>query len=259
MRSSLQITWSVWHALFMREALTRTMANRFAWLWMIVEPLLWVMVWVGVHSFYGGGDQVMGAERTPWLIVGLLSFFLFREGLQRSMMGVNANRGLFGYRQVKPVDPILVRNFLEGVLKTIVLALMVFGASLLGFKILPAYPLLALFGWLSMWLLGLGTGLVVSVGATLIPEIAIIVRVLNMPMFILSGAIFPLNFIPQQALHYLLYYPVIHGVEFVRVGFFDNYRTLDGLDVMYLWWWIVGLLALGLALHIRFAARLRAQ
>lgn len=259
MRSSLQVTWSVWHALFIREALMRTMANRFAWLWMIAEPLLWVLVWVTVHSFYGGGTYVMGAERIPWLIVGLLSFYMFREGMTRSMAAVNANSGLFSYRQVKPVDPVLVRCFLEGILKTIVLILMVVGASLLGYEILPAHPLQTLFAWGSMWLFGLSVGLVVSVGAVLIPEIAIIIRVLTMPMFILSGALFPFHYLPPQVLHYLLYYPVVHGVEYVRVGFFAGYNALDGLSVMYLWYWILGTLALGLALHLRFAARLRAK
>lgn len=243
----------------MREALTRTMANRFAWLWMIAEPLLWVMVWVGIHSFYGGPSVIMGAERTPWLIVGLTSFYLFREGMQRSLGAVDANKGLFTYRQVKPVDPVLVRCFLEGILKTVVLIILVLGASLLGFEILPAKPLLSIFAWVSMWFLGLGSGLIVSVGAVLIPEIAIVIRLITMPMFILSGAFFPLHGLPAKFLNYLLYYPVVHGVEYVRIGFFAGYTAINGLSMMYLWGWILILVALGLALHIRFAKRLRAK
>lgn len=258
-RSSWQVTGSVWHALFMREALLRATGNRFAWLWMLLEPVLWVLIWVGVHSLLSQLDLIRGADRIPWLLVGLTGFFLFREGLQRSVGAVDANSALFAYRQVKPVDPVLARNALEGMLKTMVLVLLLLGASLLGYEIMPDNPVQAAFAWITMWLLGLGAGLVVSVGATLIPEIGIIVRLSTMPMFLLSGAIIPVFILPHQLQQYLLYYPVLHAVELLRLAFFDGYKTLDGVSMMYVWYWLLSLIALGLALHIRFAMRLRAK
>lgn len=259
MRSCWQVIWNVWHALFMREALARTMANRFAWFWMFAEPVAFVVVMVAVHELLGRVRLVTGAEFIPWLIVGVMGFLLFREGVLRSIGAVDSNQGLFTYRQVKPVDPVLVRNALEGILKTIVLVILITGASLLGHDILPADPLQAMLAWVSLWLLGMGGGLVVSVGAALVQELGLVTRLAMLPMFLLSGAMIPLHTLPHYLQHYLLYNPVLHAIEILRFSFFAGYQSLNGVNLMYVWYWILPLIALGLALHIRFAMRLKAK
>lgn len=237
----------------------RATANRFAWLWMLAEPILWVVVWIGVRSIIGRINMVIGAEYIPWLLVGILGFFLFREGVQRSMGALEANQGLFAYRQVKPVDTVLIRNVVEGFFKTVVFVVVVMGAKLLGYEILPANPLQVIFVWVSLWSLGMGLGLVVSVGAALVPEIRVVVRLAMLPMFLLSGVIFPLTVLPHNIRQYLIYNPILHGVESLRLAFFSGYETVNGISALYLWWWILASVALGLALHMRFANRLRAK
>ncbi|EAR21666.1 ABC transporter permease [Nitrococcus mobilis] len=259
MRSSWLVTWSVWHALFMREALARTMANRFAWFWMFAEPVAFVVIMIAVRELLGRVRFATGAEFIPWLIVGLTGFFLFREGVLRSIGAVDANQGLFAYRQVKPVDPVLVRNTLEGILKTLVLVILIVGASLLGHDILPADPLGAILAWASLWLLGMGGGLIVAVGATLVPEFGVVTKLTMLPMFLLSGAMIPLHALPHDIQQYLLYNPVLHAVECLRLSFFAGYRSLAGVNLMYVWCWALPMIALGLALHIRFAMRLKAK
>ncbi|MFU8814641.1 MAG: ABC transporter permease [Pseudomonadales bacterium] len=259
MRTSWQITRSVWHAMFMREVLARTMANRFAWFWMLAEPVLLVVIMIWVRDLLGRMRFVIGAEFVPWLIVGLVSFFLFREGVMRSMGAINANQALFAYRQVLPVDPVLVRNVLEGLIKTLVFFILVGGAALLGYHMVPGDPLAVLGVWLSLWLLGLGVGLVVSVGATLINGVEAAVRLAMLPLLLLSGVIIPLHMLPHSVQQYLLYNPILHALESIRLGFFDGYKAMAGVDMGYVWLWILPLLALGLALHLRFVTRLKAQ
>jgi capsular polysaccharide transport system permease protein len=38
-RSPASITWAVWKALFLREAVARLFAGRAAWAWILVEPV----------------------------------------------------------------------------------------------------------------------------------------------------------------------------------------------------------------------------
>nr|WP_298410333.1 ABC transporter permease [uncultured Halomonas sp.] len=259
-RTSWRVAWSVWYALFMREAISRTMADRMAWFWMIFEPIAFIGVMVAVRSLVmGGGRHIAGADFIPWLVVGLLGFFLFRENLMRAIGAVDANKGLFAYRQVKPVDPVLVRAFLEGMLKSFIFLLFIAAGSLLKFDLVPAYPLGAILDWLSLWALGLGAGLTVSAAAALVPEIGRIVRILTLPLLILSGVIFPINYIPHEFRQYVLWNPIVHGLESMRLSFFEGYHTLDGIDMTYLWLWALGLMTLGLMLHVRFAGRLKAQ
>ena len=258
MRTSWEVTRSVWHAMFMREALARTAGDRFAWFWMLAEPVAFVVIMVLVRELLGRLRLIVGAEWIPWLVLGLVAFFMFREGVLRSLGAVEANRGLFAYRQVKPVDPVLVRNVLEGLLKTLVLLILITGVALLGYDILPFDPLGAMFIWLSIWLLGMGAGLVVSVAGAMVPEVERVVRMMMLPMLLLSGVIIPLQTLPYRVQQYLLYNPVAHGLESLRLSFFEHYQSVQGVDMTYLWFWALAMIALGLALHLRFDMRLKA-
>ncbi len=258
-RTHWQITRSVWMALFLREAMARLTATRFAWFWMLLEPLAFVVFFVAIRELMGRIRVLHNVEFIPWLIIGLVSFFLFRNGITRALGAISANRGLFAYRQVKPVDPLLVRAFLEGVLQTIVLLILLAGASLFGYDVIPGDPLGAMALWLAIWLLGFGCGLVASVAAELVPEIGKIINITMFPLFILSGAMFPVQMLPHSIQAYLLYNPVLHGVELIRVSFFNSYQTLSGISLLYLGSWILAAIALGLLLHVRFSIRLRAQ
>lgn len=259
-RTPWQVTRAVWYAMFMREAVARTMADRMAWFWMLAEPILMVSIMIFVRTVILGRNRFLyNADFVPWLIVGLLGFFLFRENMMRSLGAVESNSGLFAYRQVKPVDSVLVRCFLEGILKSLILVLFILGGYLLDLKLIPDLALEAMFAWISLWLLGLGVGLVVSVLAGLVAEIGIIVKLLSLPLLILSGVILPVTILPHFLQPYVLMNPITHGLESLRLGFFEHYVTLPGINLLYLWYWIIGSIALGLLLHMRFEMRLKAQ
>jgi capsular polysaccharide transport system permease protein len=258
-RTPWQVTRSVWYALFLREAVARTMADRMAWFWMLAEPIAMVLLMIAVRTLIMGGRHISGAEFVPWLITGLFGFFLFRENMMRSLGAVEGNKGLFAYRQVKTVDPVLVRCFLEGMLKTFIFMLFIFAGLLLDIGLMPADPLGALFCWLSLWLLGMGAGLALSALSALVPEVGRVTRIISLPLLIISGVIIPLNFLPHDLQQYVLWNPIVHGLESLRLSFFPAYRTLGGVDLTYLWFWALSSMSLGLMLHLRFAMRLKAQ
>ncbi|WP_188112400.1 ABC transporter permease [Salinicola aestuarinus] len=258
-RGAWRVTRSVWFAMFMREAISRTMSDRMGWFWMLFEPLAIIVVMVSMRGLFLSGSEIAGADHVPWLVVGLMGFGLFRENMMRSLGAIEANKGLFAYRQVKPVDTVLVRCFLEGALKSLLFLIFIGIGTLLDFDLMPARPLGVMLDWLSLWALGWGAGLTVSVLGDLVPEVARVVRILNLPLLLLSGVILPVMFLPYPYSHYLLYNPIVHGLESMRMSFFDGYHTLNGIDMTYLWFWALALIALGLILHLRFAAKLKAQ
>ena len=259
-RTPWQVTRSVWHAMFIREALARTMADRMAWFWMLFEPIAMVLMMLVVRTvILGRMRQIDGADFVPWMIVGLLGFFLVRENMMRPIGAIDSNKGLFAYRQVKPIDPVFVRCYLEGLLKSFIFILFIVAGASLGFDLLPAAPLEAIFAWISLWCLGLGAGLIFSALAGLVPEVGKILRILSMPLLIISGVILPLNFLPHDLLVYVMWNPIVHGLETLRSAFFPLYRSVTGTSLLYLWYWILGSVTLGLVLHVRFEMRLKRQ
>lgn len=259
-RTSWKVTRSVWYALFMREAIARTMADRLGWFWMIAEPTAMIAVMLYVRTAaLGSSANIAGAGFIEWMVVGLFGFMLFRENMMQSLSAINSNKALFSYRQVKPIDPVLVRCYLEGILKTFIFVLFIMVGFLLGIDCLPDEPLGALFCWFSLWCLGLGISLVLSALTTLIPEIGKIVKITTLPLLIISGVIMPINFLPHDLIAYLLWNPILHGLESMRESFFTQYRSLPGISLQYIWGWNLVNITCGLMLHLRFEMKLKSQ
>ncbi|WP_340638350.1 ABC transporter permease [Salinicola tamaricis] len=244
----------------MREMVARTMSDRMAWFWMVFEPIAIITIMIAVRTvILGHHRHISGADFVPWMVVGMMGFFLFRENMMRSIGAVNASKGLFAYRQIKPIDPVLIRCFVEGIVRTFVFLIFISVGSLLKFDLLPDSPLEATFDWLSIWALGWGVGLTLSVIATLVEEVGRVVRLISLPLLIVSGVILPLNYLPHQLQEIVLLNPIVHGIESMRVSFFARYHTLGGVDMTYLWMWSAGLLVLGMIMHLRFSYRLKAK
>ena len=258
-RSPWQVVLHVWHALFMREATARISGDRLGWVWLLAEPIAHVTILIVLRQLMGRFKTIGGAEFIPWIIVGIMGFLLFRNAMNRSMNAISANRSLFAYRQVHPFDTVLIRAVLEGVLKSLVFLLLIAGCNLLDIAMFPDEAIRASGIWLSLWLLGLGCGLVLSVVITLVQEFAKIVGMITFPLYFLSGVIVPVQFKPHFTHEFLLYNPVLHGVELLRLAFFDSYHTIDGISLLYMYSWILALLLIGLMLHVKLKIRLMAQ
>lgn len=256
-RTSLEVTLSVWRALFLREGVTRLAAGRAAWLWILLEPIVHVVFLMVLFSTLRS-RTLSGTDFAVFLAVGVMGFHIFKNPATRCMGAINANRALFAYRQVKPVDAVIVRALLEGFIEFIVIVLVLSGAAFIGFDSIPHDPLKALIGICLLWLFGSGLGLMFSVGSELIPEIGRIVRLLFTPLYFVSGVMFSPAAMPPAAREWLLVNPLIHGLEYVRSGFFPGYHLTPGVDISYLSAFAFTSIFIGFALHVRFEKRLAA-
>ena len=258
-RSPIQVSLHVWHALFMREASARISGDRLGWTWVFIEPLAHILLFVALRQLMGRIQNVSGAEFIPWFIVGMTLFIMFNVVMNRCMGAISASRALFAYRQLHPVDTILVRAVLEMLIKLIVLILLVLGASFLGYAIMPADAIDAGFVCLSVWMLGIGFGLILSAVTTTVPELTKLVAIMSFPLYFLSGVMFPIQYMPHGLREYLLYNPILHAVEAFRMGFFSHYQSVNGISMLYVWFFALSLILFGLMLQIRWKNRLMAQ
>lgn len=257
-RSSFTITVSVWRALFLREAVTRLSTGRAAWAWILLEPVVHIAFLMGLFGFVFH-RMVAGVDGAMFIMTGLVSFFLVRNTTLRSTSAVSANGALFTYRQVLPVDTVLVRAGLEGFLFVVSSIVLFLGAALFGYQVLPHDPLLVLAAFFGLWLLGTGLGLMLSVGSELIPEIGNLAKMLFRPLYFVSGVAFTALAVPQPYRGWLLWNPIMQGLELVRAGFFPQFHAPYEVSLAYLYGWALSTVLLGLALHVRFVKRLVAQ
>ncbi len=253
--SPFNTTFRVWKALFLREAVTRITASRAAWIWLFIEPA----VHIGLMMFIFTVVRVRvisGIETGIWLLIGMLAIFTYKRTATQTTNAISSNRSLFAYRQVKPVDTVLTRGYLEGYLMLLVSLLTYSTTFLLGFGMIPYDPLVLVASFAGLWLTGLGFGLIASVLTDLIPELGKIISMLNSPIYLISGVVFPIASIPDPYRSWLMINPLVHGIESARSAISPYYHPLSGLDLGYLFECAFGFVFLGLALHKRFAVTL---
>lgn len=258
-RKPLKVTLHVWHALFMREASARITGDRLGWAWIFIEPMLHILMFVAIRQLMGRIRHITGAEFIPWFIVGMALFLMFNTVMNRCMGAISASKALFAYRQVHPVDTVLVRAVLEMLIKVVVLLLLVSGAAFLGFNILPDNAIQAANVWVAVWMFAIGIGLIFSVVATTVPEMAKIIGMATFPLYFLSGVMIPPQIMPHAVREYLMYNPLLHAVESFRLAFFGNYYSVAGISMQYFMIWTAALLLFGLMLQVRYKNRLIAQ
>lgn len=248
----------MWRALFLREAITRLAAGRTAWLWILFEPVFHVayhMVLFGAiyHKIVSGVDGAM------FVMSGLVAFILIRNAAIKGMDAVKSNTALFAYRQVLPVDTVIVRALMEAFIYSVATLFLLLGAALLGYRVLPAEPLGVLLAFVACWALGFGLALLFSVASELVGEINNVVKMAFRVLYIISGISLPALAVPQPYRTWLLYNPLLQAVELVRINWFARYHTDPQVSFEYVFVWSGVCILLGLLLHVRFAQKLAAR
>ena len=257
-RNPLAITFDVWRAIFLREALDRLFDMRAAWFWLLMEPVMHIGFITALFTVVRL-HRIAGADTTVWIIVGMLAFFLFRRTGIQVMYAVDCNSPMFAYRQVRPFDTAIVRGGLEGFLMVLVSAIILLAAAFLGHDIIPADLVQVVVALLGLWLFGVGYGLVSSVLMALIPETEHILKILMMPLYLISGVIMPIGSIPQPYQEWLMFNPIAHGLELARQGYSPYYHVAPGTSMAYLYGWALVSILLGLMLYRRFDLKLVTQ
>jgi capsular polysaccharide transport system permease protein len=248
----------VWSALLLRESVMRLSSTRGAWFWLLLEPV-WHIGYMMVLFSVIRVRHIGGIETSIWTMVGLLAFFVFRRTATQAMNAVGANRALYTYRQVRPVDTVVTRSILEGLLMTAVSTILVAATALAGVDILPDDPIRVLQVFFGLWLFGAGFGLVTSVITELTPEIGRVIGLAMTPLYFISGVMFPVSAVPFPYRNWVMVNPLAHGIEAARSAFAPHYHAVSETSIGYLYAWALASVFLGMALHRRFATKLVMQ
>lgn len=247
-RSPLKIQRAVLLALFIRELRTRVEGRWLGAIWLLFEPLVHVTFILTMLSFLRRASSTI-AEFPVFLITGLLPFFIFRNVTLRLTDAIGANKGLFSYRQVKPIDTLIARAMVETGLYSAVYLVTLVVLGWLGFHWLPWAPLELIVVGALLVALGASLGLMLAVLTFERPKFRSMVGLVFLPLYICSGVIFPVHNLPSEFRQYLLWNPVLHLIELSRGYFIPNYQPLVGVNLRYPLAATLVLSALGLSLY----------
>jgi capsular polysaccharide transport system permease protein len=247
-RSSFAIQRTVVFALFVREIKARLGGRWGGAVWVVVEPLAHIAV---LMAMFATIRHILspGIDYPIFLLTGLMPYIIFRSLAFRLMEGIEANRSLYAYRQVKPMDALVSRALLEVVLQSAVYLLALALMAWLGLDVLPARPLELIGVSAVIIALGFSLGLFLAVSTHGAPRARVFIRICSGPLYLLSGVIMSVNSLPTDWRQYLLWNPGLHLVELSRSCFFRQYRPLPEISATYLLALTTVFLALGMSLY----------
>jgi len=250
--SSWTIHRRVIGALLLRELLTRYGRNNIGFLWLFVEPALFIIVVTLIRGFIRNafGPEIPVVE---FALTGYSALLLWRNAASRAIGAVKSNTALLFHRQVTIMDIFTARILLELVAITSTLAGLAVALWAFGWAEFPEDVLQVLAGWgLLAWF---SAGLALTIGG--LSEKAEVVGRLWHPfsyiLMINSGVFYIVEAFPPAVRELMLWVPMLNAVEFIREGWFGSVFTAY-YYVDYLVYWNIALTLIGLSLvrQLRF-------
>jgi capsular polysaccharide transport system permease protein len=251
-RRSLAIQFRVIGALLLREIITRYGRRNLGFLWLFVEPMLFTL---GVTALWSvaGLKHAATIPVVAFAVTGYSSILLWRNCASRCCMAINPNLGLLYHRNVRVLDLMLTRILLEVAGATAsFIALSIVWISI-GWMEPPDDVLTVVAAWLLLAWFGAALALILG-GLTGFSEIwERFWHPTAYLLFPLSGAVFMVEWLPAKLRPFVLWLPMVHGVEFLRHGYFGSVVRAH-YDLEYLTGACLGMTLVGLVL-VRMAGR----
>lgn len=229
----------------MREILDRWGRHNIGFMWMFVEPMIFTL---GVMLLWHISGISHSTTMSPvgFAITGYSAVLLWRNMPSRLIGAVKANHTLMHHRNIKILDIYSARLILEGMGATLSFIILTLTFFLLGYLKLPEDPFLLFYGWILLaWF---GITLALTIGS--LSERSDIVHILWHPasylIFPLSGAVFTVGSLPSNFQKYILFVPMVHGVEMIRSGFFgSSFHAHYSIPYMVGWCLVLTFIGLG--------------
>lgn len=208
-------------ALLLREVMTRYGRKNIGVLWLFVEPMIFTL---GVTTLWTLFDASHGT-RIPiaaFALTGYSSILLWRNMPGRCIHAIEPNQSLLYHRNVKVMDIYISRILLEFLGATMSFFVLSVTFIAVGMVPPPEDLFLVAAGWGMLVWFGASLGLLVG---TLSEEFEMVEKIWHPAsylLFPLSGAAFIVDALPTMAHKYVLWLPMVNGVEILRKGYFGS-------------------------------------
>lgn len=245
--AALKIQSRVIGALVLREMSVRYGRTSFGYLWALLEPVGYIAAFSAIFAF-AHSTAPFGQSKPLFFALGVIPFRLF-IALGNQLGGAFiANEALLGFPVVKKIDTIIARWILEVITSIAVMSIVIIALHFIDEIPWPNDPLRMGEGFIIIAGMGLGMGLINAVTISYVSSWQNIFRMIATPMLFVSGVFYTIESVPQAMRGIVLWNPVIHGVEIIRDGYYNNYRSAH-IDTTYVMTVCVLLVMFGLMLE----------
>jgi len=253
-RNYIQIFLAVQKALFLRELNMRFSVSRIGLFWTFFQPFFQVLLFVIIKVFLFG-RTADNFDYAVFIALNFTAFNMFKNIVIKSMGAFTANRGLFVYKQVKPIDTIIARSMVEVFITGIIILTFMMIGSYFQFDMHVKNLSMVALGYLWLIVFSFSFALFLAVANTFIQSVSNIIGFLMYALMFGSALFYTVDMLSPELQTLLLYNPLTHFMEMIH-GFY--FYTLDDryVDYSYMALWTVTLLFIGLWLYIKLEKRI---
>lgn len=239
---SLTIQFNVLKALILREIITRYGRNNIGFLWLFVEPMLLTLI-ISLMWFFFKMNSLSNLNIFAFVLTGYPMVMMWRNSSFRAKGAVSANQALLYHRNIRILDLVFARVFLEMVGASAAQIFIIVLFIYIGLISIPYDPFYMLCAWGLMCWFSLGLGLIIFVLSAKYEFFSNIWGTLRFIILPISGAFFWVDTFPHEVQNILLYIPPIHGTEMFRSGYFGptvttheniNYLIVSNIILLFL-------------------------
>ncbi len=253
-RNYMFVFFSVQKALFLREMNSKFSTSRLGVFWTFFQPFMQVVAFILIKMFiFGRGDEHF--DYAVFLALNFTAFNMFNGILGKSIGAFKANKALFNYKQVKPIDTIIAGSLVEIFMTGIVYSMFLFVGYYFDFGMEGKNILMVGIGLVWLIVFSFSFALVVAIGNTFYKSIGKIVKIFTFGLMIFSAVFYPVASIPPEGQAILLYNPLVHFMEIIHGSYFHALDTRY-VDYTYIAIWTITLLYIGMWLYQRLEKKI---
>ncbi|MDF7826605.1 ABC transporter permease [Pontiellaceae bacterium B12227] len=224
MKDLLKLQLRVLGALMLRETRATFGTSQLGYLWAIATPALGVAVFVVVFGA-AGRRPPFGASLALFFATGMLTLEFYKKLSTALMTTFNANKALLTYPAIKESDTLFARALLISSTYLVIMFLFYGTLILLGMASLPFHPEQFALAFASVCLLGMAVGTFNAVMLSVWESWLHIESIFSRPLIIISGVFYIPSNLPPVAVDILKWNPVLHLIEWIRMGYYSNYNS----------------------------------
>lgn len=231
-------------AIMLRDVRTRFFGNALGYLVAIGWPLVHMAILLGLWAAMGR-IAPYGNSKLMFFSTGLVPFMSFSYMSRFTMMAVVMNKPLLSFPTVKILDVLIGRGLLELLCSFLVAILLLTILWVSGIDIVPQNMVEAAYALGASMLLGLGFGVFHGIIASGMPTWMTGYNLFIILCWLTCGVMFVPDALPENIRDIVALNPLLHGVEWMRMAYYEAYNS-NVLDKEYLLAWGFGSLGAGL-------------
>jgi capsular polysaccharide transport system permease protein len=232
----------------------RFSVSRIGLFWTFFEPFFQVLIFVIIKIFFFG-QLSNNFDFAVFLALNFTAFNMFRNIVNKSMGAFTANRGLFVYKQVKPIDTVIARSMVEVFITGIIILIFIMIGFYFQFDMHVKNLGMVSLGFVWLIIFSFSLALCLAVANTFVNSVSKVVGFLMYALMFGSALFFTVDMLSPELQTIILYNPLTHFMEMIHGSYF---YTLDLIHVntVYMMLWTVSLLFLGLWFYMKLEKKI---